>query len=175
MASRLNRTLGRSMIPNYAISTDSISNSPSPKKKRKSKSDFPMFDSEPYKESMTVILKSRAYDKEVQYMIVTIIGILILLSLAPVCIVILKKWKWEWLAKLMGIPKPEPKPISQPIQTIAYLPQTPTITSPSSMMTGTTNTLSSGTPINPTGTGIDINKPYVIPPSALKTFTSTEI
>lgn len=169
MNSRANRSFGRSMIPNYAISE--VPSTPKKTKRKKSTiSDFPSFGSDKYKESMEVVDKSKQYDKQVSYLVMAVIGILIILALAPICIVILKKWRWRWLARIFDITYIEDQPAPSVIPTYTGS-SVPTVMS----SYPTTHVVHSSLPVNPTGGGIDINKPYVIPSSALKTYTSTEL
>lgn len=189
MSSRANRSLGRSMIPNYSISDVPLSADTTKKKKHKKKhSDFPSFGSDQYKESMEVIDKSKHYDKQVRYLVTAIIGMLIILALAPICIVILKKWRWRWLANIFGIQYTEDLPMStQPTNmnggaytsmgnttyAAPLMAACQTVSALAPQLAG--QTIRPQVPVNPTGEGIDINKPYVIPSSALKTFTSSEL
>ena len=181
------------MIPNYAI-TDHIPSNTSSKRgrKKKSKSDFPVFGSDAYKEPMLVVDKAKIVDKLVNYMIVAVVIIGIILALTPFCILILKKWKWGWLCRLFGITPPDSSVTSMPtggslmstVTPVAYLPSSMSgmgggmsVSGPTPGMSGMGGgmSVSGPTPVNPTGDGIDINKPYVVPVSALKTFSSSEL
>ena len=172
------------MIPNYAISN--IPSAPKKTSKKKRTSDYPSFGSDQYKESMEVVDKSKHYDKQVRYLIVAIIGMLIILALAPLCIVILKKWRWRWLARVFDVRYVEDEPAPSvnggstsygSVSNVTHAP-TSTIVYPPTAMSSyppQSGIVRSNVPVNPTGEGIDINKPYVIPQSALKTFTSSEL
>lgn len=184
MNSRANKTLGRSMIPNYAIAD--VPSEHKKKSKKKKKSDYPSFGSDQYKESMEVVDKSKHYDKQVRYLIVAIIGMLIILALAPLCIVILKKWRWRWLASVFDVryveDEPGPSVVGGNVAyssagNTTYIPVSHQVYPPVCMSAypSQSGIARSQLPVNPTGEGIDINKPYVIPSSALKTFTSTEL
>lgn len=185
MSSR-SKGFGRSMIPNYAITDHIPSNTPKHTRKKKSKSDFPTFGSDAYKEPMLVVDKSKIIDRLVKYMIIAVIVIGIMLALVPFCILILKKWKWGWMCRLFGINPPDTSYTSMPTSTslmstttpVAYIPTSSSISgSMNGGMTGSSIPTSVSTPIsvNPTGDGIDINKPYVVPVSALKAYSNTEL
>lgn len=175
MASR-SKGFGRSMIPNYAITDTIPSNTSKHSRKKKSKSDFPTFGSDAYKEPMLVVDKAKIVDRLVSYMIIAVIIMGIMLSLTPFCILILKKWKWGWLCKLFGINPPDSSYQSAPTSTSLMSTTTPIAYIPSGISGGSIPTgVSTPISVNPTGDGIDINKPYVVPVSALKAYSNAEL
>lgn len=170
MSSRQKGTLGRSMIPNFHIKDQTVPTKSKRKRKRSSSSDFPMYGSDQYTDTMLVIKQSRLYEREVRLAIGCIVIMLIILALAPICIIILKKWKWRWLARVMGMrytdtPTPDPVPVAP---TYVVNTNVPTQVAPIRQMVSPLAV--QPVPVNPTGSGIDVNRPQYADPSAYKQY-----
>lgn len=169
----MSKPISRSMIPNYAIGD--MTDVTITRKRRKRKSDYPSFGTEKYSDSMLIVNQSAVYDTLVRYTVMLMVTILIMLAMTPLCIIIIKKWKWKWVIKLAGIKIVDTSTVSNNDPMISSNASTPYQTpiayhSPTYPMS-TNNVTPVG--VNTTGTGIDINKPYIMPTAVLQQFTNS--
>lgn len=122
---------------------------------------------------MLVIKQSKTYELEIRLAIGCIVVMLVLLALAPICIIILKKWKWRWLARIMGMKysdTPTPDPVSVAPTYVVNTNVPTTQTSPVSVRQMTNPFATQPVPVNPTGSGIDVNRPQYTDPTAFKQY-----
>lgn len=153
-----NTAIGRSMIPNYYIQEpqkESFNNSSNNSGlfQRSKRVEVPTMNEDPLKDPLNVVRQSKVYDTEVYYSIATLVLIIIMFALTPLWIIFIKKYQWHWVYSMVELDPPVS--ISQPIN---------------SNLTSTT-TIPEVKTINTTGSGIDINKPYVVPTSVLREYS----